>query len=207
MIKKRKEKNIHHYHHQNNYGPTTTTAVSAISMPTLQKLPPLHTIVALPPLPILTITAVIPLPTTTKAIQTPHYELTRSTPFSYGSSKSFFFFFSFIHLPFCSLKDCSLICVFSHGSSRNFFCLFIFLPLQRCIWLFIQFPFAVQIIILFICRFSSCSLMIIYLFISLPQFQKFKKDFRKRVFAVAMTDSVHFIHSPSEFKELVKVRG
>ncbi|XP_069973598.1 cotranscriptional regulator ARB2A-like [Penaeus vannamei] len=36
-------------------------------------------------------------------------------------------------------------------------------------------------------------------------FQKFKKDFRKRVFAVAMTDSVHFIHSPSEFKELVKI--
>lgn len=32
-----------------------------------------------------------------------------------------------------------------------------------------------------------------------------KEEFLKRVFAVAMTDSVHFIHSPNAFKELVKI--
>ncbi|XP_047502812.1 cotranscriptional regulator FAM172A-like, partial [Penaeus chinensis] len=36
-------------------------------------------------------------------------------------------------------------------------------------------------------------------------FEKFKEEFQKRVFAVAMTDSVHYIYKPSEFKELVKI--
>ncbi|XP_037772761.1 cotranscriptional regulator FAM172A-like, partial [Penaeus monodon] len=36
-------------------------------------------------------------------------------------------------------------------------------------------------------------------------FEKFKEEFQERVFAVAMTDSVHFIRKPSEFKELVKI--
>ncbi|XP_063602571.1 cotranscriptional regulator ARB2A-like isoform X2 [Penaeus indicus] len=36
-------------------------------------------------------------------------------------------------------------------------------------------------------------------------FETFKEEFQKRVFAVAMTDSVHFIYNFSAFKELVKI--
>lgn len=44
-----------------------------------------------------------------------------------------------------------------------------------------------------------------YCNVVLLQYLHKKEEFMKRVFAVAMTDSVHFIHSPMAFKELVKV--